>query len=152
MTERTSSLPLSPTPYQETTQDIKVEVFPYYVEEQSDPGRNLYFYAYKIRLTNSSDCNTVQLINRHWIIRNGKGQEEEVRGEGVVGQKPVLLPLDIFEYTSFCPLNTPTGNMRGKFEFIVLPSSHNSSQQNIDREKIFAKVPLFFFRPPQTFH
>ncbi len=131
------------TPYQQVTEEVQVEVFPFYVEEQSDPQKGLYFYAYRIRITNLGP-NTCQLQGRHWIIRNGKGQEEHVQGEGVVGQKPVLHSGESFEYTSFCPLNTPTGNMRGRFEMSV--------DKDGTTERFWVTVPVFFLRRPTTLH
>ncbi len=147
MTELTLLIQGKATPYQETTNDLQVEVFPYYVEEQSDASRSFYFFAYRIKISNVGSSRVLQLLSRHWIIRNGKGQEEEVKGEGVVGQKPILSPGEFFEYTSFCPLNTPTGNMRGKFEMMVVKNA------GVDcLETYSANVPVFFFRLPHTIH
>jgi ApaG protein len=131
------------TPYTQITESVQIDVFPSYIEEQSDPLKGLFFFAYKVRITNQGE-DTCQLHNRHWIIRNGKGQEEHVKGEGVVGQKPVLHPGETFEYTSFCPMNTPTGNMRGRFEM--------TSEGATGPHRFWVAVPVFFLRRPNTFH
>lgn len=85
-----------------------------YVAEQSDPEADVYLFAYTIRVHNSGDVRA-QLISRHWIITDGNGKVEEVRGPGVVGEQPRLAPGESFEYTSGCPLATPVGTMRGSY-------------------------------------
>jgi ApaG protein len=101
-------------PYAETTAGITVRVAPRYLPEQSNPSAGRYVWSYHIRIENQSD-RTVQLIARHWIITDGLGRVEEVQGEGVVGEQPVLDPGDTFDYVSGCPLTTPTGTMRGEY-------------------------------------
>ena len=100
-----------------TEQDIKVEVQTAYVDAQSEPDNNRYVFAYTIRITNASS-EAHQLLNRHWVITDASGEVEEVRGEGVVGQQPKLLPGEHFEYTSGAVLKTPVGSMHGEYEFI----------------------------------
>jgi ApaG protein len=97
-----------------TTRGIVVEVESSYVADRSDPMRNRWFFAYRIRISNHGD-EIVQLISRHWIITDAHGRVEEVKGPGVVGQQPVLEPGEAFEYTSFCPLATPFGTMHGSY-------------------------------------
>ncbi len=99
-----------------TTENIKVDVRVRYVPEQSQPDRERFFFAYQVTLTNMRD-ESAQLLSRHWIITNGRGQTEEVRGAGVIGEQPVLEPGASFEYTSFCPLTTATGTMRGFYHW-----------------------------------
>lgn len=111
-----------------------------YIEARSKPELGLYFYAYTIKITNIGES-TCQLMGRHWIIRDGSGKEDQVKGEGVVGEKPILRPGESYQYTSACPLKTPTGNMRGKY--IMEREDHSTFEVNI---------PLFFLRPPHTFH
>ncbi len=101
-----------------TTRGIKVDVESEYVEERSDPEQNKYFFVYHIRISNEGD-ETAQLMSRHWIITNAEGHSEEVRGPGVVGEQPTLAPGEFFEYSSFCPLNTPFGVMRGTFQMVT---------------------------------
>ena len=96
--------------------EIDISVATRYVEEQSDPGGERYVFAYTIEITNNLDFPS-QLLNRHWIITNGSGKVEEVRGEGVVGQQPRLLPGQGFRYTSGAVLETPVGAMQGEYEF-----------------------------------
>lgn len=123
--------------YFETTQDILIEVFPSYVPERSAPESNQYFYAYKIKITNNSQT-ACRVIHRHWKIKDGNGKTYDVQGSGVVGEQPMLAPGEFYEYTSFCPLHSPYGNMRGKY-------------QMIDQfgERFWVTVPVFFFRPPR---
>jgi ApaG protein len=98
-----------------TTRGVRVRVTPIYVPERSAPEEGSYFFAYRIRITNTGD-ETVQLMRRHWIITDGSGRAEEVEGTGVVGETPVLPPGTTFEYTSFCPLPTPFGTMQGSYQ------------------------------------
>ncbi len=130
----------NPYTYSQTSDDIQIDVEPYYVPERSNPGLDYYFFAYRIRITNRG-TRTCQLLHRHWIIRDGQGREEHVRGEGVVGEQPVLTPGGHYEYTSFCPLNTPTGNMRGSYEMM-----------DDEKNRFSVKVPVFFFRNPAFLH
>lgn len=96
-------------------QGIKIKVETIYIPERSSPEQNQYFFAYNITISNQRS-ETVQLLNRHWIITNGNGEKEEVQGPGVVGEQPVLKPEESFNYTSYCPLNTPIGSMHGTYQ------------------------------------
>ena len=96
------------------TQGVKVTVQPRWLEEHSAPAADRWVFAYTITISNGGD-RTVQLVSRHWIITDAHGHEEEVRGAGVVGEQPVLEPGASHENTSFCPLPTPLGSMRGTF-------------------------------------
>ena len=98
-----------------TTRGIRVRVAPVYVPERSAPEGGRFFFAYRVRITNTGD-ETVQLMRRHWIITDGHGHTEEVEGPGVVGETPVLPPGTTFEYTSFCPLPTSFGTMQGTYQ------------------------------------
>lgn len=113
------------------TRGVRVEVTPRYEKEQSDPERNYYFFSYHVNISNEGD-DRVQLLTRHWIITNGEGQVEEVKGPGVVGEQPVLESGESFEYTSFCPLKTPTGTMEGSYQMVA------ASGESFD-----AKIPQF---------
>lgn len=101
--------------YRQTTHDIQVSVLPVYIDERSDPDRDLYFWAYRVQIENLGK-HAVQLINRYWHITNATGAVEEVSGEGVVGEQPVIEPGGEFDYTSGCPLDTPSGIMTGHYE------------------------------------
>ena len=103
------------------TRSVRIIVRPRYVAEQSDPATNQYLFAYHITIRNEGD-ETVQLLSRHWVITNGEGKVEEVRGPGVVGYQPILKPGEDFQYTSGCPLTTPIGTMHGEFNLVVQSS------------------------------
>lgn len=103
------------------TRGIRIVVQPRYLPEHSTPAAGQYLFAYHITLHNQGS-ETVQLLSRHWVITDGEGRVEEVRGPGVVGHQPVLAPGDIFEYTSGCPLGTPVGTMHGEFNMVVTPT------------------------------
>jgi ApaG protein len=96
------------------THDIRVEVMSQHSPENSRPREGEWVFQYTVRVTNQSQ-DTVQLLSRHWIITDGSGQVEEVRGPGVVGEQPVLAPGESFKYSSWCPLRTPTGTMHGTY-------------------------------------
>ncbi|KAI3454481.1 hypothetical protein Pfo_011144 [Paulownia fortunei] len=98
-----------------TTLGIRVQVRSVYIEGRSQPSKGLYFFAYRIRITNNSD-RPVQLLRRHWIITDANGKTESVQGIGVIGEQPVILPKTGFEYSSACPLSTSSGRMEGDFE------------------------------------
>ena len=97
-----------------TTRGVTVAVRVRYLPERSEPGAGRYFFAYRIRISNHAE-ETVQLLTRHWIITDGNGNVEEVRGPGVVGEQPRLAPGEGFRYTSFCPLGTSLGAMHGTY-------------------------------------
>lgn len=97
---------------------ITIEVRTAFVPQRSDPDRDHYFFAYRIRITNAGDA-PAKLLRRHWIITDGTGHVEEVEGRGVVGEQPLLMPGEHFEYTSACPLPTPVGTMHGSYQFIT---------------------------------
>ena len=105
-----------------TTRGVRVEVRTTYVPERSSPRDSQYFFAYRIRISNAGE-ETVQLLSRHWIITDGDGRTEHVRGPGVVGEQPVLEPGGSFEYTSFCPLPTPIGSMHGTYQMVTAGGS-----------------------------
>jgi ApaG protein len=101
--------------YEAITHEICVTVKPFYLEDQSEPDRSHFVWAYQVRIENRG-LGTVQLINRHWKIVDSLGRVQEVRGAGVVGEQPVLKPGESFEYTSGTPLPTPSGIMGGTYE------------------------------------
>ena len=102
-------------PYAETTRDITVRVAPSYLADQSDPDARRWVWAYHVRIENGG-AEAVQLISRHWIITDGRGQVQEVKGLGVVGDQPTIEPGQSFDYVSGCPLSTPSGFMRGTYQ------------------------------------
>lgn len=96
---------------------IRVEVRSEFRPERSAPAAGRFLFTYTVRIANEGK-EAAQLSSRHWIITDANGQHEEVRGEGVVGQKPRLGPGDRFDYTSFCILKTPFGSMRGSYQMV----------------------------------
>lgn len=103
-------------PYQAETNGIIVRVRPVFVDEESSPEDDRFLWAYHIEIENRGS-RTLQLMTRHWKITDGDGRLQEVRGDGVVGKQPVLRPGASFEYTSGCPLTTPSGLMQGAYKF-----------------------------------
>jgi ApaG protein len=101
--------------YRVTTNGVQVTVEPQFLPEHSDPKAGRYVWAYRIEIRNVGD-RTVRLRNRHWCITDALGRTEEVRGPGVVGEEPTLAPGGAFQYTSGCPLKTPSGIMVGTYE------------------------------------
>ena len=104
--------------YEKTSQGIKVTATPTYLDTQSSPSENKYVWAYTIQLENLGG-ETVQLLRRHWQVTDNLGRTQEVHGDGVVGEQPVLEPGGKFEYTSGTALPTPSGIMVGQYEMIA---------------------------------
>lgn len=100
--------------YRALTRDIEVTVEPYYLEEQSDPDDGRYVWGYRIVIANHSG-EAVRLMTRYWHITDENGQVDEVSGPGVIGEQPLLNPGDTYEYSSGCPLDTPSGVMFGHY-------------------------------------
>ena len=100
--------------YHRTTENIAVTVTPVFLDEQSEPEDNHFVWAYQVRIENNS-TRTVQLQARYWQITDANGLVQEVRGDGVVGEQPILEPGESFEYTSGTPLATPSGIMVGSY-------------------------------------
>jgi ApaG protein len=106
------------TMYRAVTRQIEVIVEPSFLPERSSAEDGRFFWAYTIVIINSG-TETVQLKTRHWIITDGAGHSQEVRGEGVVGEQPVIEPGERFEYTSGVPLQTPSGFMTGSYQMVT---------------------------------
>jgi ApaG protein len=100
--------------FSKVTDEIKVSVMPNYLEDHSEPSDEHYVWSYTVQVENLGD-EPVQLMDRHWIIADGVGHKEEVKGEGVVGEQPVLKPKEGFRYTSGTSLHTPSGMMMGSY-------------------------------------
>lgn len=101
-----------------TTRGIRVTVRSSYLPERSSPARKEYVFAYTVRIVNEG-ATPAQLISRHWVITDGDGAVQEVKGEGVVGAQPFLRPGQQFEYTSGCSLRTPRGTMEGTYQMVT---------------------------------
>ena len=101
--------------YTKTTKKISITVNPYFLEDQSEPDDQHFVWAYQV-IINNKGKDVVQLKNRYWKIIDSNGDKQEVKGEGVVGEQPILNPGEVFEYTSGTPLTTPSGFMEGHYE------------------------------------
>ena len=104
--------------YEAVTENIKVSVRPQFLEGQTKPDENKFVWAYTVTVENQG-AETVTLLTRHWIITDGFGRRQDVRGDGVVGEQPLLGPGQSFQYTSGCPLATPSGMMVGSYGMIT---------------------------------
>jgi len=122
------------------TRGVRVRVQSEYSPDQSAPSKNQWFFLYTVSISNES-AETIQLLTRHWIITDGTGHIEEVRGPGVVGKQPTLKPGDSFEYTSGCPLTTPFGVMEGTYQMVTQ-----------DGERFDVKIAPFTLSEPYTVH
>jgi len=105
------------------TNQIRVEVVSRHAPENSRPLSDEWVFEYTVRITNQG-TDTVQLLSRHWIITDGLEQTKEVKGPGVIGQQPVLAPGESFKYSSWCPLRTPMGMMRGTYQMVGAGGKH----------------------------
>lgn len=97
------------------TEGIRVEVASAYRSDRSDPPQRRWLFTYTVTISNEG-TEPAQLLTRHWIILDGTGHREDVRGDGVVGHQPRLEPGQSFEYTSYCVLQTGHGSMRGSYQ------------------------------------
>jgi ApaG protein len=104
-------------PYALETRSFIVRVAVNYMQEQSEPGRNLWFWAYHIRIENKGGM-TAQLVTRHWEINDARGMVQLVDGEGVVGDQPIIKPGASYDYVSGCNLTTPRGAMVGSYQML----------------------------------
>ncbi|MCA8944142.1 MAG: Co2+/Mg2+ efflux protein ApaG [Planctomycetes bacterium] len=118
------------------TNGVRIHAAARYAPEQSDPDNCSYVYSYRITMTNEGDA-TVRLLRRHWIILDAFGEREEVEGDGVVGEHPVLEPGETYSYVSRCPLSTSWGTMEGSYAFF----------RGDDSEPIEVEIGRFFLVP-----
>lgn len=119
---------------------IVVKVATSYIDEQSDADSDRYVFSYTIRISNEGSV-AARLISRHWIITNANGEEQEVRGLGVIGEQPHLKPGESFEYTSGTVLETPVGSMKGTYQMIA-----------DDKTEFEAEIPIFTLASPRALH
>ena len=111
-----------------------------YIEAQSQPEKNHYVFSYTITIINSSD-ETIQLLSRHWLIKDSNYRIEEVVGEGVMGEQPILKPNQGFQYSSGAMLQTDVGTMEGFYHFKLA-----------DNSKVKVTIPLFVLSVPRKIH
>jgi len=122
----------------QVTQGIQITVETLFREDQSRPELGDFLFTYRISVENKSE-QTVQLLRRHWFIFDSNGEHSEVEGEGVVGQQPVLLPGDVYEYESACNLETDMGSMLGTY----------TMQRQLDGLQFKVQIPRFELITPQ---
>jgi len=126
-----------------TTDDkhnINIAVKTAYIDNQSVPDANRYVFTYTITITNAGTL-PAKLLTRHWVITDANDKVQEVRGEGVVGEQPYLVPGMSFEYTSGTMIETPVGSMRGSYQMV-----------SDDGTKFDAEIPSFVLSMPRTLH
>ena len=124
----------------ENSHNILINVAPAYIAEQSDPHNGHYVFSYTVTIRNEGK-QPAKLMTRHWIITDGDGQVQEVRGDGVIGEQPYLKPGEGFEYTSGTFMNTPVGTMQGSYQM-----------EADNGEKFDAEIPSFTLSVPNTLH
>lgn len=120
--------------------ELTVSVRTQYLEDQSDPDRSKYVFAYAVTIKNTGQV-AAQVISRLWTITDANNHVENVRGLGVVGHQPLLQPGEQFDYTSGSSLSTPHGSMHGEY-FCVAE----------DGEQFVARIPEFILSLPRTLH
>ncbi|MBL8498795.1 Co2+/Mg2+ efflux protein ApaG [Nitrosomonas sp. JL21] len=120
--------------------EINISIRTAYLPDQSDEDAERHVFAYTITIANTGTVAT-QLISRHWIIDNGDGTVQEVRGLGVVGEQPLLRPGDSFEYTSGTVISTPVGSMKGSYQMAAEDGMHFD-----------VPIPEFILSVPRTLH
>jgi ApaG protein len=121
-----------------TTDGVTVRVVTNFLDDQSAPAQNRWFWSYHIRIENHRD-DPVQLLTRHWKITDGRGGISHVDGDGVVGEQPLLNPGGSHDYVSGCPLPTPSGMMEGHYRFI-----------RADGSTFLVEIPRFKLVAPAT--
>ena len=119
---------------------IHVTVSPRYLTEESSPAADHFVFSYTVTLVNRGYV-AARLISRHWLITDGNGNVQEVRGLGVVGEQPLLQPGEKYEYTSGCQLDTPVGIMRGTYQMVAE-----------DGTAFEAEIPAFTLAIPRVLH
>lgn len=120
--------------------EINISIRTAYLPDQSDEDAERHVFAYTITIANTGTVAT-QLISRHWVINNGDGTVQEVRGLGVVGEQPLLRPGDSFEYTSGTVISTPVGSMKGSYQMAAEDGIHFD-----------VPIPEFILSVPRTLH
>jgi ApaG protein len=122
--------------YEQTTRNVVVRVEPDFLADQSSPADDRYIWAYTVEIENKGS-EDLQVMERFWQIADRDGQVQEVRGDGVVGEKPVLKPGETFRYTSGAPLSAPSGIMLGSYQV-----------ENKQGERFDVDIPAFSLDSP----
>ncbi len=119
---------------------IQVLVSSEFVPDQSSVEAGRYVFAYHVTIENHGTL-PAQLLSRHWIITDGNQQVQEVRGEGVIGEKPTIMPGEAYQYSSGTVLQTPVGSMHGSYQMIDATGL-----------KFDATIPVFTLATPRSLH
>ena len=122
--------------YEAVTEGVSVRVQPRFMHDESKPATGQYVWSYTVEIENGTE-QTWQLMRRHWQIVDAEGRRQEVEGEGVVGQQPVLKPGEAFKYTSGAPLSAPSGVMGGSYHL-----------QSENDENLTVTIPTFSLDSP----
>ena len=122
------------------TDDIAIHVISEYIPDQSNAAESRYVFAYHVTIENHGHL-PAQLLSRHWIITDGNQKVQEVRGEGVIGEQPTILPGESFEYSSGAVLQTPVGSMKGSYQMV------DATGATFD-----AAIPIFTLASPTALH
>lgn len=126
---------------QQVTKGIKISVITNFEGNRFQNSKVFYAFSYSITIENQSS-DTVQLLSRKWHIFDSLNHTETVEGEGVVGQKPILKPKQLYTYSSHCFLVSPIGSMNGYYNMINFSTS----------EKFKVCIPTFQLMLPATFN
>lgn len=126
--------------FEAITHAIKVRVQPEFLDEQSNPDDHHFFWAYYVEIENSGEA-PVRLRARHWKITDGHGAVQEVMGDGVIGEQPLIQPGETFSYTSGAPLGTPSGFMNGRYKM-----------EGENGDDFFVDIPTFSLDSPYDQH
>ena len=120
--------------------DIRVPVATRFLDDQSHPAQNRFVFSYTVTIRNRGEA-PAKLLSRHWIITDGNGKVQEVRGDGVVGEQPRVRPGEDYQYTSGAVLETAVGTMRGSYQML-----------SEDGTRVDAAIPEFTLSVPRTLH
>ena len=123
---------------------VGIDVNAAYLPNHSSPDDDQYTFAYTITIRNDSEL-PVQLLSRHWIITDADNEVQEVRGDGVVGEQPIIQPQESFQYTSGATLTTPVGCMEGSY-FMVVREPMEIDPQRLPTFQV--PVPAFSLHTP----
>ncbi len=122
--------------YEQKTKDVVVRVEPDFLADQSSPADDCFVWAYTVEIENQT-ATDLQVVERFWKIADSRGQVQEVRGSGVVGEQPVLRPGEVFRYTSGAPLSAPSGMMLGNY-YLETPEG----------DRFAVEIPTFLLDSP----
>ncbi|EAQ98023.1 Co2+/Mg2+ efflux protein ApaG [Congregibacter litoralis] len=118
-----------------------------YLPTHSRPEDNQYTFAYTVTISNAGDV-SVQLLSRFWQITDADGDVQEVRGEGVVGEQPIIRPGRYFRYTSGATLPTPVGYMNGEYTMILHDDDRPLDLK--DQLAFEVQIPAFTLHTPTS--